>query len=132
MSVFIAGIFAFIACGACFGAFWVTYQVQVTRHTAENRMQKVEDQIQSLRGKLSSNDRWSRDEIRDAVDAYLQTIDLQPGGSSMEDLLPMLLQMQMGQATAPGPPSGTDGDAPRSDTEIARQLSGQGGINGQS
>lgn len=131
MSVFLAGLFAAIACAACFGAFWVTYQVQITRHTSENRIQKVEDQIQSLRGKLSASDRWTRDEVRDAVDAYLQTLDLQPAGGGMEDLLPMLLQMQMGGPQAGREAPGTGEQPATSDVEIARTLAGSGGANGK-
>jgi len=129
MSVFLAGLFATLACAACFGAFWVTYNIQIAWYSREDRIQTVEDNIQSLRGKLSASDRWSRDEIRDAVDTYLQQMDLEPGGGGMEDFLPMLMQMQMSQAPATGEQSGTPGDGAASDVDIARFLSGKGGVN---
>lgn len=96
-------------------------------------MEVVEEKIQRTAGKVAAQDRWSRDEIRDAVDAYLQTLDLESGGGGAdENLLAMLMQMGMftgGPSAASTGPDGTGGDGSPSDVEIARKLAGRGGLN---
>jgi outer membrane murein-binding lipoprotein Lpp len=126
----LAVLSALVALAGAASTVWAMIQTHVTVHSQADRMNTLEERLQRMQGKQAAEQRWTRDEIRDAVDQYVQTLDLQPGGASMEDLLPMLMQMQMGSGSqAPGP-QGTGGDSAPSDVEIARTLAGSGGNNG--
>lgn len=124
---------ATVALAGAITTVYAMVQTHVTLASQRDRVCTLEEKLQRLTGKIAANDRWSRDEIRDAVDQYLQTLDLEPSsGMGEETLLQMLMGMQQMGGTAPAPaPEETPGDGAPSDVEIAKMLAGKGGsING--
>jgi len=69
-----------------------------------DRVDSIDGRIQKLQGALGNAVRSERDEIRDAVDTYLASMDIKAGGGGdmMEQLLPVLMSSMFGGA-GPGP-----------------------------
>ena len=104
---------------------WVEY------YRVHNRVETVEDRIQSLHGKVHREKRTTRDEIRDAVDQYLATLDFETGGGAamgdemMQMMLAQGMQGMLGSAAAePAPEDDRSGD------DHSLNILGQGGKNG--
>lgn len=110
------------------GAIWVYIHLAKLSSRTEN----VEQKLSSLQSKLASQDRWSRDEIRDSVDNYLQNLDLEGGsgmdGDLMQMMLPALMQ-GMGSGQAPG---NAEQPGPVEQPTQPLNVLGSGGQNGQS
>jgi len=84
--------------------------VFVDSERVRRRLEIQDEKLSSLQSKQAAESRWSRDEIRDAVDTYLQTIDFEPregmDSDMMQALLPMMLGgMQNGGGNPPEPDS---------------------------
>jgi hypothetical protein len=110
------------------GALWVYIHLAKLSSRTEN----VEQKLSSLQSKLASQDRWSRDEIRDSVDNYLQNLDLETGSGMDGDLMQMMLPALM-QGMGSGPAQGNaEQPGPVEQPTQPLNVLGSGGENGSS
>ena len=115
---YLIGGFALLTLASAVYVWSATYRVH-------NRLNIMEDTVQSVRGKVQKVQGLTREEVRDACDAYLsakQNEQPDGGDSGLELLLPMMMQMQQGAEPEPS------AEEPRSQ-EPAPSLLGHGGSN---
>jgi TolA-binding protein len=87
---------------------WVAFQALTQYYRINNRVESVEDKLESALGKMHRNKGITRDTIRDQVDTYLGTLDLQSGGGMDGEIMQMMMAQMMGGAMggeAPSEPS---------------------------
>jgi hypothetical protein len=121
----ISALIGFIS--ACIGVY-VASRAWIEYYRVHNRLETVEERIQSLHGKLHRDKRTTRDEIRDAVDQYLGTLDLESAGSMDGDMLQMMMAQMMGGAMGPAQADAEpQGDAARETDSPLPTLMGSGG-----
>ena len=98
-------------------------------HQWENRVQAVEASNKSLLGKLAAQDKWTREEIRDIVDDYLERREPRESGASDSVLEMMLPAMMQGFAFGPRTPSEAAPEAqPEPEPPRVPHMLGQGGL----
>lgn len=99
-------IFTIINLAAAGATLFIAAKVFLQVHTHDDRLSSIEHRCQSLQGKIGAVERWGRDEIRDAVDIYLETSGANDRkGSDMESLLQMAMLMS-GNRPQPAEPEG--------------------------
>jgi len=127
MTTAIAAVLAWIA---CILALWQAFKTETTIHSTRNRLQAVEERLESHSGKLARAGRADRDAIREEVDAILQERDT--GGSSGLDgsLLQQLMMSQMMGSMGQGNPEAPE---PVQEPQKPQHFFGSGGkINAES
>jgi len=130
MSYYLAAITVFnLLCAALSG--WVAFQALTEYFRINNRVESVEDKLESALGKMHRERGITRDTIRDQVDTYLGTLDLEQSGGGMDSEIMQMMMAQMmgggmGQPAAPEP----SGEEKRERTINNGQFLGSGGDNG--
>lgn len=84
---------------------WVAFQALTQYYRINNRVESVEEKLESALGKMHRNKGITRDTIRDQVDTYLGTLDLESGSGMDSDVMQMMLPMMMQGATGAQAPS---------------------------
>lgn len=109
---------------------WVAFQALTQYYRINNRVESVEDKLESALGKMHREKGITRDTIRDQVDTYLGTLDLQSGGGMDSEVMQMMLPMMMQGATGAQAPSEPSPDEARETAVNNGTFLGSGGDNG--
>lgn len=114
---------AFLALAAAATCIYSSARVLFHLYRWHDRIETLEQRVQSLQGKVAADSRWSRDEIRSQVDEYVQQLGLEPADASGGDLMQAMMQMMMMQQQQP---TGGDGEGvPEQQVDLG--LAGRGG-----
>jgi len=118
-----------LLCAAC--SAWVAFRALTEYFRINNRVESVEDKLESALGKMHREKGITRDTIRDQVDTYLGTLDLErsSGGGMDSEVMQMMMAQMMQGAAAPGASEPSPEQA-RERTIDNGQFLGSGGDNG--
>jgi len=83
-----------------------------------------------VRNKLTNSNRLTREEIRDSVDTYLDSMDIKAGGGMDGELMQAIMMSAISGGGFAGTPE--QQDATEEQQKQVNSLLGSGGINGQS
>jgi len=109
---------------------WVAFQALTQYYRINNRVESVEDKLESALGKMHREKGITRDTIRDAVDTYLGTLDLQTSGGGMDsEIMQMMMAQMMGGAMG-GQAQSEPAGAESRESNSTNNLLGSGGDNG--
>jgi hypothetical protein len=130
MSYYLAAITVLnLLCAAC--SAWVAFRALTEYFRINNRVESVEDKLESALGKMHREKGITRDTIRDQVDTYLGTLDLQTSGGGMDsEIMQMMMAQMMGGGMAVPGASEPSEDEQRERTINNGQFLGSGGDNG--
>lgn len=106
-------------------ASYTAAKVQVEYYQLHSRIDTVEEKITSALGKIGREKSLSRDQIRETVDNYLASLDIEQSGGMDGDLMQMMMMqfMQPGQS-----PEHDESGEVQSDNHLP-YLHGKGGRN---